>query len=51
MAVNRKQLSSDWRSVDVSSVDYASETGEPFIVRVGVGGTIGLHNFNTDEII
>ena len=52
MAVNRRQIASDWRAVDISGGDYTTEKpGKPFIIRVGIGGTLNLRNVITDTII
>ena len=50
MAIQR-QTSYDFRAINLESEDYESETGAMFLVYVGIGGAVKIHNETTDEAV
>lgn len=51
MDTPNRQISRDWRMVDLTGGDYKNEIGKHFIVRVGIGGSIVLRNTVNDTQI
>jgi hypothetical protein len=51
MAVNGRQISSDWRTVDYTGNYTSEKAGQTFVLRVGGAGNVVLRNIITDTQI
>ena len=49
MAVNGRQISSDWRTVDYTGNYTSEKDGQTFVLRVGGAGNVVLRNIITDK--